>query len=333
MSAFARLTIDDIARLAGVSRTTASLVLNGRAQNYRISEATQARVLAIAAEHQFQPSQSARALRARASHTLGLVVPQLTNFAHASLAEALEPLARAAGYQLMIVSSSDDLEQEAAGIGQLVARQVDGLIVVPCNPNPTAYAGWATRLPLVFADRRVPGSPVPFVVTAAADASDALVSHAIDLGAREIVYIGGGAALSTSADRLAGYRAALARAGIMPGDDWISERDYQRASGHALLADWIAKHGRYPQAVFTGGITLLEGVLACVNTRGHGAPDYLLTFDDHPLLDCLPQPVQSVAQDSHALAAGSLAAVLALLAGEIPPPACWVDASLRYRSR
>ncbi|GHD66133.1 LacI family DNA-binding transcriptional regulator [Jeongeupia chitinilytica] len=331
MSTFARLTIDDIARLAGVSRTTASLVLNGRAEAYRISEATCQRVLAIAAEHQFQPSQSARALRSRASHTLGLVVPQLTNFAHASLAEALEPLAREAGYQLMTVSSGDDPGQEAAGIGQLVARQVDGLIVVPCNPEPAAYAGWAKRLPLVFADRRVPGSPVPFVVTAAAAAAEVLVGEVIAKGAREILYIGGGASLSTSADRLAGYRAALEDAGITPGEDWISERDYLRASGQARLADWVDRHGRYPQAVFTGGITLLEGVLAFVNAHGGAGPDFLLTFDDHPLLDCLPQAVQSVAQDSHALAAGSLAAVLAMLAGQPPATECWIDATQRRR--
>ncbi|WP_432719468.1 LacI family DNA-binding transcriptional regulator [Jeongeupia wiesaeckerbachi] len=333
MSSFTRLTIDDIARLAGVSRTTASLVLNGRAETYRISEATSQRVLAVAAEHQFQPSQSARALRSRASHTLGLVVPQLTNFAHASLAEALEPLARAAGYQLMIVGSSDDPEQEAAGIGQLVARQVDGLIVVPCNADPAAYAGWSKRLPLVFADRRVAGSPIPFVVTAAAAATETLVGDAIARGAHEILYIGGGASLSTSADRLAGYRAALDHAAIVPAADWISERDYLRASGQARLADWVARHGRYPQAVFTGGITLLEGVLAFVNARGDEGPDFLLTFDDHPLLDCLPQPVQSVAQDSHALASESLAAVLAQLAGQPAESERWIDASLRHRRR
>ncbi|AOY00218.1 LacI family DNA-binding transcriptional regulator [Jeongeupia sp. USM3] len=333
MATFARLTIDDIARLAGVSRTTASLVLNGRAETYRISKTTQERVLAVAAEHQFQPSQSARALRARASHTLGLVVPQLTNFTHASLAEALEPLAREAGYQLMIVSSSDDPVQEAAGIGQLIARQVDGLIVVPCNADPAVYAGWARRLPLVFADRRVPGSSVPFVVTAAAAATEALVGGAIADGAREILYIGGGASLSTSADRLAGYRAAVDRAGIAVGDDWISERDYLRTSGQARLADWVNRHGRYPQAVFTGGITLLEGVLAFVNAHGGTGPDFLLTFDDHPLLDCLPQAVQSVAQDSHTLAADSLAAVLALLAGQPAEPERWIDASVRRRQR
>ncbi len=71
MSSFERLTIDDIARLAQVSRTTASMVLNGYAERYRISKATVERVLKVAEEHHFSPSQSARALRSRRSNTIG----------------------------------------------------------------------------------------------------------------------------------------------------------------------------------------------------------------------------------------------------------------------
>ena len=76
MGTYTRLTIDDIARLAGVSRTTASMVLNGRAEQYRISAATQERVLATARENNFQPSHSARSLRIGSSNTLGLVIPE-----------------------------------------------------------------------------------------------------------------------------------------------------------------------------------------------------------------------------------------------------------------
>ncbi len=79
-----RVTIKDIAELAGVSKATASLVLNGRSKELRVAEETRERVLAIAKEHHYQPSIHARSLRDNRSHTIGLVVPEITNYGFAS---------------------------------------------------------------------------------------------------------------------------------------------------------------------------------------------------------------------------------------------------------
>ncbi|TJZ76331.1 LacI family DNA-binding transcriptional regulator [Chitiniphilus eburneus] len=331
MSQFERLTIDDIARLANVSRTTASMVLNGHAERYRIARATVERVLAVAAEHHFSPSQSARALRSHKTGTLGLVIPELTNFAHASLAQALETQSRAAGYQLLIVTSDDDPDCEAEGLTQLLARQVEGLIVVPAAGDPARYQPWARRVPLVFADRRIENCDIPWVVTDAIGSVTELVGTVLAQGVDEVVYLGGQSELSPSRDRLAGYRAALTAAGKAEQTDWVHQRDYRRDSGQALFADWHAAHGRDPQAVFTGSITLLEGVLAelIAQHRLASAPR-LITFDDHPLLDCLPLPIDAVAQDSGQLAEHSLALIQALLAGT-PAHSLQVPARLRRR--
>ncbi|WP_148715421.1 LacI family DNA-binding transcriptional regulator [Chitinolyticbacter meiyuanensis] len=331
MSQFERLTIDDIARLAGVSRTTASMVLNGHAERYRIAKGTIERVQAVAAEHHFQPSQSARALRSKKSGTLGLVVPELVNYAHASLAQALETQSRAAGYQLLIVTSDDDPEQETDGIAQLVARQVEGLIVVPASNEAERYLRWKPRLPVVFADRRVDDCDIPFVVTDAAGSVTTLVGEALAAGSREVVYFGGQSELSPSRDRLAGYRAALAAAQVAEPDDFVRQRDYRRSSGQALIAQWQAEHGRYPQALFTGAITLLEGVLAELIAQGAlGHAPRLMTFDDHPLLDCLPLKIASVAQDAEGLARESLARVIAQIEGK-PVDSAWVAAQIKRR--
>ncbi|HSC81702.1 MAG TPA: LacI family DNA-binding transcriptional regulator [Chitinolyticbacter sp.] len=331
MSQFERLTIDDIARLAGVSRTTASMVLNGHAERYRIAKATVARVQATAAQHHFQPSQSARALRSRKSGTLGLVVPELVNYAHANFAQALETQSRAAGYQLLIVTSDDDPEQETDGIAQLVARQVEGLIVVPASNDAERYLRWKSRLPMVFADRRVDDCEIPFVVTDAADSVTTLVGEALAAGSREVVYFGGQSELSPSRDRLAGYRAALAAAQVAAPDDFVRQRDYRRSSGQTLIGEWQAEHGRYPQALFTGAITLLEGVLAELIAQGAlGRAPRLMTFDDHPLLDCLPLQIASVAQDAEGLARESLARVIAQIEGK-PVDSTWVPAQIKRR--
>ena len=347
MNSYTRLTIDDIARLAGVSRTTASMVLNGRAEQYRISAATQQRVLAVARDNDFQPSHSARALRSGSSNTLGLLVPELTNYAHASLAQAMEPICHDAGYQLLVVTSGDDEGQELAGIEHLVARQVDGLMIVPCSTDPELYRKWSARLPLFLVDRRLPG--LPYAVTDAESAVTQMVHDALadelgnaggNKGADEAYYFGGQPQLSPSIDRLKGFRAALAQAGIAEQAGWVRALDYRRASGYAMMQQCYRELKRYPRVLFTGSITLLEGALGFISENRHFdvAPRRIITFDDHQLLDCLPLRIDAIAQDSAALARASLDCLLSMIgaqSADAPPASCAtsVPAILNWRSR
>ncbi|MGF6764297.1 LacI family sucrose operon transcriptional repressor [Paraburkholderia sp. GAS33] len=334
MSQFERLTIDDIARLANVSRTTASMVLNGYAERYRISAATVERVLQVAKEHNFTPSKSARALRSRRSNTIGLVIPDLTNSVHSALAQAMEWRCREQySYQLVVVTSDEDPVRETEGIAHLVSHQVDGLVVVPCTADPERYQKWVKRLPLVFADRRVEQSEIPYVVTDATEIVATLVGDALKQGASEVVYFGGQAELSASCDRLAGYRQALAAHGLSEQPDWVHQRDFQRESGRALMQDWFTTHGRYPQALFAGSITLLEGALSFMS-EAHKlaqAPGRLMSFDDHPLLDCLPLAIDAIVQDSRQLAEHSLRCVFSMLEGNAHPDSLKVPAHIHYR--
>ncbi|QLG88989.1 LacI family DNA-binding transcriptional regulator [Chitinibacter bivalviorum] len=332
MTAFERLTIADIAKLAGVSKTTASMILNGRAEQYRIAAATVARVQQVAADNHFQPSASARLLRSRRSGTLGLVIPELTNFAHAMLAQTLEPLCRDAGFQLFVVSSNDDAEMEIKAVEQLLARQVDGLMLVPCTNHAKLYAKWAKRMPLVLLDRRVIGSNLPFVVSNAEEQVFELIAKALAQGVREIAYFGGLMDLSPSVDRLAGYQKAWQAAGLVPNPQLITHRDYHQHSGYTMMAECYSQLGRYPEAIFCASISLLEGALEFMNELDHfkTAPEYLMSFDDHRLLDCMPRPINAVVQDSAGLAEQSLARVQALLAGE-PVQSSWVPAHIHWR--
>lgn len=334
MSKYKRLTIDDIARMADVSRTTASMVLNGRADQFRISGATQKRVLDVAREQNFRPSHSARALRSGCSNTLGLVIPELTNYAHASLAQAMEPVCHQAGYQLLVVTSDDDPQQELSGIEHLVARQVDGLIVVPCSSDPEAYLRWNQRVPVVLADRRVENAGLPAVITDAENAVTTMVLDALKDGVQEAYYLGGQPELSPSIDRLQGFRSALVQAGVTEQSGWVRARDYHRSSGYELIQDCYRELGRYPEVLFTGSLTLLEGVLAFVSENRHfdRAPRRIITFDNHDLLDCLPLKVDSIEQDSRTLARSSLEKLIGLI-NKVPATSESVPARLRWRSR
>ena len=101
------MKLSDIAHLAGVSVTTASYVINGKAEQQRISSSTVERVRAVVEAHGFTPNPQAAGLRSRHTRTLGFILPDLENPSYARIAKQLEQGARARGYQLLIASSDD----------------------------------------------------------------------------------------------------------------------------------------------------------------------------------------------------------------------------------
>ena len=121
------MKLSDIAQLAGVSLTTASYVINGKAAQRRISAATVARVMAVVEAHGYQPDQRAAGLRRGATHTLGFLLPDLENPSYARLAKQLERRARARGYQLLIACTDDNPDSERQLIALFRARRCDGL--------------------------------------------------------------------------------------------------------------------------------------------------------------------------------------------------------------
>jgi len=124
---------------AGVSKATASLVLNGRGKELRVAQETRERVLAIAREQHYQPSIHARSLRDNRSHTIGLVVPEITNHGFAVFSHELEMLCREAGVQLLISCTDENPGQESVVVNNMISRQVDGLIVASCMHNDADY--------------------------------------------------------------------------------------------------------------------------------------------------------------------------------------------------
>ena len=131
-------SIGDVAKRAGVSLGTASRAING---NPAVSPQLRERVLAAAAELDYRPNALARALRSSRTHSLGLIVPDVTNPFFGELAKQIEQVAAGMGHTVMLANSNDDPKAEAEYIKVLVGRQVDGLLIVPSEETrPTAAA-------------------------------------------------------------------------------------------------------------------------------------------------------------------------------------------------
>ncbi|MHA5867451.1 LacI family DNA-binding transcriptional regulator, partial [Pseudomonas aeruginosa] len=199
------MKLSDIARLAGVSVTTASYVINGKAAQRRISAATVERVLAVVEEHGYQPDQQAAGLRRGQTRTLGFILPDLENPSYARLAKQLEQGARARGYQLLIACSDDEPETERQVVNLFRARRCDALIVASCLPagDDTHARLVSEGLPVVAIDRQLDPQRFASVISDDQDAARRLTETLLQPAPRHIALLGARADLIISHDRAA----------------------------------------------------------------------------------------------------------------------------------
>ncbi len=309
------MTLAELARLAGVSRTTASYVMNGQGVARRIKPDTIDKVLAIAREHRFQVDAQAAALRGGASKTLGFILPDLENTSYARLAKLLEQGARARGYQLLIAGSDDNPETEKALAQALKARRCDALIVASAlsEHDPFYPDIQADGLPVIAVDRAQSPGLIRCVVSDNQSAADSLTRSVLTEGTGTVAWFDAVPDLAMTRERRSGFEAAARQLG------WATEvcsgARYDRQTGAALMRD-LLRYRALPEALVTASYTLLQGVLDVLLEQPEGLTPTLklATFGDDRLLDFLPVPVHSLPQNHEAIAAAALDQALAAIA-------------------
>ncbi|WP_083002955.1 catabolite repressor/activator [Halomonas sp. GT] len=310
------MTLADIARLAGVSRTTASYVINGQAEQRRISNATIEKVMAVVRQHRYHIDPQAAALRRGASRLIGLIVPDLENISYARLAKRLERGAREKGYQLLVASSDDCADSERALALALRAQRCEVLITASClAEEDTFYSdlvdeGWC----VVGMDRGLAPARFASVVSNDQDAAYALTRSVITGSTRRVAWLEAMPSLSISRERRVGFQSALQDSSIEPV--LLSGTHYERSEGARLAAQLLDEKGG-ADALITASYVLMEGVFDVFLERG-GLPEEmrLATFGDHRLLDFLPQPVNSALQDYDRIAELTLRCALNAMNGD-----------------
>jgi LacI family transcriptional regulator len=287
----------DVAARAGVGLKTVSRVVNEEAG---VSTDTERRVQEAITALGFRRNDSARVLRKGSTASVGLVVEDLADPFYSPLSRAIEEVARAHGALLINGSSAEDPARERELALALCARRVDGLVIVPASDDhrylaPEIAAGVAT----VFVDRPPGRIEADMVLSESFDGARSGVAHLIAHGHRRIGFIGDQPRIHTARERLRGYRAAMAEAGLPVADSWVAlggtDPDRVRADAARML-DGPA--GSEPVTAFFSGnnrvtVTLVR-VLAAPGRQGRAA---LVGFDDFELADLLSPPVTVVAQD------------------------------------
>ncbi|WP_457808509.1 catabolite repressor/activator [Kushneria sp. EE4] len=333
------MTLAEIARLAGVSRTTASYVINGKSRQHRISEATVKRVMAVIEEHGYRVDAQAAALRRGVSRTLGFVLPDLENTSYARLAKLLEQGARRAGYQLLMVSSNDDPDTERELLSALQARRCDALIVASSlPPGEACYQRLISAgMPVVAVDRALDDTLMPCIISENRRTAMTLTTSVLSPEVEEVLWLDALPGLANTVERRDGFNAAIATHGGQTAHaHCLSGERYDRETGMALMREHLERHDM-PRALVTASYTLLEGALDVLLTRYSMAALQarglqMATFGNDRLLDFLPLRVNSMQQDHERIAALALASVLEAIEGRLVPGIIDVERTLIRRS-
>ena len=311
-------TIAEIAKLANVSKTTVSLVINGHGSKHRISKNTQQKVLEIVKKTDFTLSQVARSFRLKKTQTIGLIVPDLTNWFFSGISYEIEIFARKYHHQVLIACSDDNEKTEYQVIKNLKAHRVDGLIIASVMKKEQVTKDiMGLDIPVVYIDRRIESDNVSWVASDNYQGAYDIITHMCKQNADDIYYIGGLKNISTSKNRLKGYHRALQDNHLPFRPEIVFQKDYSMASGYELARKIYTEHNKFPPAIFTASLALLEGVLKCIKDTLGEIPGSIRigTFDDHPFLDYMSPKICSVRQDTEQIAKSSAEIIFDALSG------------------
>lgn len=274
-------TIHDVARRAGVSPVTVSRVIND-APN--VNAETRARVEAVVRELNYLPNLAARSLRARATHTLALLVPDVTNPFWTTVARGVEDAAQAEGYAVLLCNTDEDPAKQDGYLELVLKRRVDGVIIAPCDADPARLACLHEQdTPAVLVDRSVPGWDGDMVSCDSLAAARELTRHLLRLGRKRLAVISGPAGASTAEDRLAGVVQALGEAGLVLDQRLVRRGAYRAEAGRAMTLA-LLDEGLRPDAVLAANNALAFGVMEALAERGVRVPQdiALVCFDELP---------------------------------------------------
>ncbi|MGG5821342.1 LacI family DNA-binding transcriptional regulator [Falsiroseomonas sp. HW251] len=312
-----RPRLQDVARQAGVSLATASRVLtSGRAVGPVLRE----RVQAAAANLGYLPHGAARALSTRHSRTIAAVVPSLANAGFAIAVEALQHVVDKAGYTLLLASSGYDPDAERREVLELLARGIDGIVLVGAqHAAPTVAALDAAGVPVVCTWTLMPDAPCVGFDNRAAAAT--LTRYLLDLGHREFGVIAGRIADNDrAAARVEGVRAALATAGLTLRAERLIERPYRIEEGRIAMRALLGARPR-PTAVICGNDQLAFGALIEASAQGRQVPRDVSVagFNDLDFAAFLSPPLTTVQVPAGEIGQRAGELLLDLMAGRVTP--------------
>ncbi len=317
-----RPTMADVATLAHVSIKTVSRVVN---REDGVRPETARRVREVIEQLGFHRNEGASTLRKGRSTSIGLIVEDLANPWYSHLASSIEQEARLHQHLLVSASAEGSSERESQLVDALVARRVEGLIVVPATAEPSeAIRRAALDIPVVCVDSPSPGLAVDAVLGDNDGGTRSAVEHLAARRHERIGFLGDDAAIWTAQRRCTAFVAACESLGL-PGPSRTALGPYRPDEVTAMLREWGC--GPAPvTALVTGNNRVTLDVLRAM--RQLGSTFALVGYDDFELADFLEPPVTVIHQDPAALGQRAVQQIFARLDGDTSAPRTFVVPTL-----
>lgn len=290
-----RARLIDVATAAGVSPKTVSRVINDETG---VLPLTRERVLRAVRELGFVPDRSARELKRRDADTIGILIDAISDPFFAAFVSVVEELAVAEGLSVIFASTGYDAARESAQLERLTGHRLAGLIVAPVAVAASTLAALRARFPVACIDRVRSGIDAVVIddFGAAVEATAALISH----GHRRVAFMGEDVPYPTVSDRLAGYRSALAAAGL-PFDPSLVVTHERFGRGEAAEASRLLERDDAPTALLCATSLAAIGTVRAIRARGLRMPA-LISFGDFTLAEVLDPGITFVDHDPRLLA-------------------------------
>ena len=306
MSERAKYTMRDVARLAGVSTSTVSAVMNGTVP---VSHERKSRVEVAMKALDYQPDAIARSLKTGRSNAIGIIVPDITNAFYPEVVRGAEEAAQAAGYSVLLCDSNENNQIEERHLSALFSRRVDGVLLACCVDSRVHETMVRRHFPVVYIDRLPPAAGANTVSTDNVRAGQLAAEHLVALGHRRIGMLAGHLELSPHHDRLEGFRKTMQESHLPILDEYL-------ICGNVQVEDGLEAGRRLlnlpnpPTAILASNNKLLLGVLQAVDERNISIPNQLsvLGIDDYlwnrhfnPTLTAVAQPTHEIGRKSFEL--------------------------------
>jgi LacI family transcriptional regulator len=291
------VTLHDVAKEAGVSLKTASRALNDSPE---LRPATAARVREAMVRLGYQPNELARGLKSKRSAAIAMIAPNLADPFTATAIRAVQDLARARGYVVILASSGGDPTLEQSELQAMARRQIDGIILIAASSTKSDLkSSIANQVPIVVFDEPVRGADVDTITVTNRRAAREATEHLLTHGYRRILAVGARPSLFTCAERVAGYRAAMKGAGAETIELLVQHEDDLTP---VVLSDFLSGSNRV-DAIFSlnwvCSIRVLRGLKAM---KKHILQDVaLISFDDFDLAEVIPPGITVVRQPTNEL--------------------------------
>jgi LacI family transcriptional regulator len=292
------MNIKELAKSLDLSISTVSRVLNGKAEAYRISEATQKKVKKAAAEFNYVPNKLARSLKLDKTDIIGLIIPDIGNPYFAEIAKNIESQSKQNGYSIILCDSADDISTEEEMISLLLSQKVDGIIIAPVGTEKNHLIRlYNSKLPLVIIDRIFPNDELPYITSdnyqGAFDAVNFLILH----GHKDIACIQGINNSQPNIERVKGYIDALKTNDIKFKKNFLVGNSFSKENGYKEAVKLFSKKNP-PTAIFALSNLIALGILGAASDCNLEIPqDFsLIAFDEQPYSEYLRTPMTTINQ-------------------------------------